>query len=293
MTIVREIGAVLLVLISFLATTVSVPAAWIRDRIVNKDGFLTLTSPLAHDIDLQRDLANEAMNQVGSGLPIPESLRSTVQDTIFDQVGAMTGTETYGQVWNASMSDMHDQLTSGAATVTVHADFTPVWDALLEPVTAILPFDLPDFGPSVVDLGTFDAGWFEVLQALAVNAPLFTAVGIAAGLGALAVSSVRLRTLVLLGIAVVLSALTWIIVLYGHGLWVPASLKDSSVAGPVTQRVLDVAAHDVFVPAVLCALTGLGLVIVAVTGMSISAARRASAGRQATTVMQDGYFERW
>lgn len=293
MTIVREIGAVLLVLISFVATTVSVPAAWIRDRIVSKDGFLTLTGPLAHDIDLQKKLGNEAMNQIGEGLPIPESFRSDVQDMILSQVGAVTGTKAYGQMWTGTMEDMHDQLASGSTTVTVHADLTPVWDALLAPVQSILPFDLPEVGPTVVNLGSFDAGWFEVLEAVAVNATLLTVVGIAASLGALVVSNVRLRTLVLLGISVVLSALTWIAVLYGHGLWVPDSLAGSTVAGPVMQRVLDVAAHDVFVPAVLCALTGLGLIIIAVTGMSIIAARRASVPQQAVNTVPAGYPERW
>ncbi|MCT2150736.1 hypothetical protein M3D48_08960 [Dermabacter vaginalis] len=293
MTIVREIGAVLLVLISFVATTVSVPAAWVRDRIVDRDGFLSLTSPLAHDLDLQKDLANEAMNQVGAGLPIPAGLRSTVQDTILSQVGVVTETEAYGHMWTGTMGDMHDQLTSGATTVTVHADLTPVWDALLAPVQSILPFDLPDVGPTVVTLGTFNAGWFEVLEACAVNARLLTVVGVAAGLGALAISNVRLRTLVLLGIAVVLSALTWIAVLYSNSLWVPESLTGSTVGGPVVQRVLDSAAHDVFVPAVMCALTGLGLIIVAVTGMSIVAARRASARQQVVAPAPTGYPERW
>lgn len=293
MTIVREIGAVLLVLVSFVATTVSVPAAWVRDRIVNREGFLTLTSPLARDLDLQKTLANEAMNQVGAGLPIPESLRAGVQDMLLSQVGAVTGTEAYGTMWSGTMGDIHDQLTSGATTVTVHADLSPIWDALLAPVKSILPFDIPDVGPTVVNLGTFDAGWFEILEAIAVNATLLTVVGIAAGIGALLVSSVRLRTLMLLGVAVLVTALTWIGVLYGHALWVPETLTDSTVAGPVVQRVLDVAAHDVFVPAVLCALAGLGLIIAAVTGMSIVAARRSAAQRQALPATQGGYPERW
>ena len=61
---VRDVLAVALLCAATLLGALWLPATWIHDHVVERDGFLAVTAPLAEDPEFQRTLSDSAVETI-------------------------------------------------------------------------------------------------------------------------------------------------------------------------------------------------------------------------------------
>src|SRR5699024_191069 len=127
-----------------------------------------------------------------------------------EQAAKLTGTDVYGTLWEASMSELHHALfTPGASRLEV--DMAPAIDRILDPVEQNLPVEIPRPEDPTVTLATLPHG--RVVTSLSAGGPWAQWAGPAAlGLLALAllIGGQRRTLLALAGLGGILAgAAVW------------------------------------------------------------------------------------
>ncbi|WP_394215584.1 hypothetical protein [Brachybacterium vulturis] len=153
MSTARDLLALVLLLGATVLGALWLPATWIDDNVVDEDGFLAITVPLAEDPEFQRLLSDSAVQEILGGDRLPDWLQERLTPLAEEQAEKLTDTDVYGTLWGASMAELHHALfTPGASELDV--DLAPAIDRILTPVEERLPIDIPRPEDATVTLAT-------------------------------------------------------------------------------------------------------------------------------------------
>ena len=271
----RDLLSVLLLTAATLLGALWLPGAWIERNVVDQEGFLSITQPLAEDATLQRSLTDSAVDEALDHELVPGFVSDRATPLLQEQASKVTGTEAYTEVWDRAMVELHGALfTPGASPLDV--DLLPLIDSLLTGVEDTLPLidDLPRPGEASVTLASIPD--VPLLHRATVLDPwAHRAVPIALGLAVLAVlvAGHRRLMLTLAGIGAVLAGLaTWLLTTRIEGL-VPDAVDQVVFLGPIVQVFEQRFAAEVMPQGVI--MLGAGA-LVAAAGLVLIGLRRSS-----------------
>lgn len=164
----RDLLALVLLLGATVLGALWLPASWVHDNVVEREGFLAITAPLAEDPEFQRLLSDSAVEEILGDDLVPGWLQEQVTPLAEEQAERLTGTEVYGTLWEASMAELHHALfTPGASELDV--DLAPAIDRILAPVEEQLPFEIPRPEDSTITLAAIPD--LPVLTAVSAVSP--------------------------------------------------------------------------------------------------------------------------
>ena len=153
MTTARDLLALVLLLGATVLGALWLPAGWVHDNVVEREGFLAVTVPLAEDPEFQRLLSDSAVEEIVGDDRVPEWIQEQLTPLAEEQAAKLTGTEVYGTLWEAAMAELHHALfTPGASELDV--DLAPVIDRILTPVEEHLPLEIPRPDDATITLAT-------------------------------------------------------------------------------------------------------------------------------------------
>lgn len=271
----RDLLSVLLLTAATLLGALWLPGAWIERNVVDQEGFLAITQPLAEDATLQRSLTDSAVDEALDHEVVPGFVADRATPLLQEQASKVTGTEAYTEVWDRAMVELHGALfTPGASPLDV--DLLPLIDSLLTGVEDTLPLvdDLPRPGEASVTLASIPD--VPLLHRATVLDPwAHRAAPIALGLAVLAVlvAGHRRLMLTLAGIGAVLAGLaTWLLTTRIEGL-VPDAVDQAVFLGPIVQVFEQRFAAEVMPQGVI--MLGAGA-LVAAAGLVLIGLRRSS-----------------
>ena len=271
----RDLLSVLLLTAATLLGALWLPGAWIERNVVDQEGFLAITQPLAEDATLQRSLTDSAVDEALDHELVPGFVSDRATPLLQEQASKVTGTEAYTEVWDRAMVELHGALfTPGASPLDV--DLLPLIDSLLTGVEDTLPLidDLPRPGEASVTLASIPD--VPLLHRATVLDPWAHRTGpIALGLAVLAVLVAGHRRLMLTfaGIGAVLAGLaTWLLTTRIEGL-VPDAVDQAVFLGPIVQVFEQRFAAEVMPQGVI--MLGAGA-LVAAAGLVLIGLRRSS-----------------
>ncbi len=275
MSSLRDLLSVLLLTAATLLGALWLPGAWIERNVVDQEGFLSITQPLAEDATLQRSLTDSAVDEALDHELVPGVVADRATPLLQEQASKVTGTEAYTEVWDRAMVELHGALfTPGASPLDV--DLLPLIDSLLTGVEDTLPLidDLPRPGEANVTLASIPD--VPLLHRATVLDPWAHRTGpIALGLAVLAVlvAGHRRLMLTLAGIGAVLAGLaTWLLTTRIEGL-VPDAVDQAVFLGPIVQVFEQRFAAEVMPQGVV--MLGAGA-LVAAAGLVLIGLRRSS-----------------
>lgn len=121
----RRIATPILVVLTVLVFTVTVPAAWGNRTILNTDRYVATVAPLADDPAVQASIARKVTEQVFTALDVqgklsgvlPDNLSilaapmtTAVQDFVEDQVLKVTQSDAFSRLWEEANRFVHTQV---------------------------------------------------------------------------------------------------------------------------------------------------------------------------------------
>ena len=275
MSSLRDLLSVLLLTAATLLGALWLPSEWIAQNVVDQDGFLAITQPLAHDAAFQRTLTDSAVDEALDHELVPGFVADRAAPMLQEQAPRVTGTAAYTEVWDAAMVELHGALfTPGVSPLDV--DLLPLIDSLLTGAEDTLPLidDLPRPGDATVTLASVPD--VPLLTHATVLDPWAHRAGpIALGLAGLAVLIAAHRRLMLtlagLG-ALVAGGATWLLATR-IGDVVPDEVDQARFLGPIVQAFEQRFAAEVMPQGVV--LLGAGA-LVAAAGLVLIGLRRHS-----------------
>ena len=212
----RTFVSAVAVIIGLLLSAVALPAIWLDRNVVQEDGFVALSAPLARDADFQQRLAAAAVGTIDTS-SVPDALMGLVQPVVEAAAGSLTGLPGYQAAWEETLRKSHRLSFADPASLPAEADSSSL-TLDVAPLVALateelsrttgLPLDAP--GQTLINVGEPDQRqWIERLSAYA---PLGYSLAIGAGIAfALALVSARRRWTVIFsaGVGALLLAGLW------------------------------------------------------------------------------------
>ncbi|APX34349.1 hypothetical protein BH708_18370 [Brachybacterium sp. P6-10-X1] len=274
MSTARDLLAVLLLIAATLLASFWLPAAWLQSHVVDQDGFVEITQPLADDPAFQRTLTDGAVETILRDETVPGWIADSLTPIAQEQAARATGTEVYTTVWDAAMIELHGALFSPGSS-DLEVDLAPVIDTLLTGVEEQVPLlDVPRPDSAAVTIATIPD--IPLLTHATALDPWAQRAGpIALGLAVLALLIARHRRgmLMLAGLGTMLAGLgTWALAQRVEDL-VPDRVDQKAFLGPIVQAFEQRFTADVTPQGVI--LLGVGA-LVAAAGLVLIGLRRRS-----------------
>ena len=262
----RDLLSTLLLLGALLLGAAWLPAVWFAQNVVDRDGFLAITEPLADDPAFRTTLTDSAVEQILGDDAVPAWLQDTLTPLAQDQASSLAGTDAYATMWDATMEQVHGALfTPGGAPVQV--DLAPGIDTILDGVETHLPITLPR--PDSADVTLFTVPDVPLLHHATVLDPWAQRLGpIALGMALLALLIGRHRRGLLVVAGIVAAAAGGLDCLMAARIEqvVPDAVDQATFLGPLVQ-VFE-ARFAAELPAQAVVLMGAGA-LVAVAGLGL------------------------
>lgn len=243
----RDLLAALLLAAAVLLGVLWLPGVWMDHHVVDQDGFLEITQPLADDPAAQKQLSDAAVEQILDDDRIPDWAADTVSPMLQEQAPKLTGSELYAQIWDRTMVDLHEALfTPGQQDLDV--DLVPVIDELLGSVEEKLPVELPRPENASFTLATIPD--IPLLNRLAAVSPWFSWAGPVAGvlvLLALLLAGHRRTFLALAGFGGILAGGAVCLLAGTIRSLVPDAIDQADFLGPIV-TALEADFHSALLP---------------------------------------------
>lgn len=203
----------MLCLVAIVGAAIAVPAFWLNERVVDRDGFSDTVAPLADNSKVQQLIADEITSQVAAEVPqVPSALVSPL-------AGAYTKGDQFPEDFVEVMNQQHDWLFNEAKPEdkgqVMSLDLTPMVNRVLADqglggVTVDGPIEVPlsDSAQSSLEAGRYhqlgeQIGYIAFGSAIAA---------IVAALGALVIARRRGLVLMAIGFGIVVGGvLTWLL----------------------------------------------------------------------------------
>ncbi|MGO1227298.1 MAG: hypothetical protein ACTMII_13105 [Brachybacterium sp.] len=235
MSSARDLLAVVLLILAVVLGALWAPATWLHHNVVEREGFLAITDPLAEDPGFQRTLSDSAVEMLLGDDRIPGWIEESLTPLAEEQAAALTGTGVYATMWKATMVELHGALFSPGAS-DLDVDLGPVIDRILTPVEEKLPIEIPRPEDATITLASIPD--IPLLTRVSAVTPWAYWAGPAALVLlalALLIASHRRAMLIMAGLGGILA---------GAGVWwlgeqvqavVPDSIDQAPFVGPIVQ----------------------------------------------------------
>lgn len=273
MSSARDLLAAALLLIATLLGALWIPAAWLDRTVIEQEGFLAVTEPLADDPAFQRTLTDSAVAQILGDERLPDWITERVTPLAEEQAARITGTEVYGSVWDVTMRELHGALFSPGAS-ELDVDLRPAIDAILSGIEDHLPLGITVARPedATVTLATIPD--VPLLTKAASLSPWAHRLGPAALLlllVALTVAAHRRTMLTLAGVGGIFAGgAVWLLATRIEDV-VPDSVDQAVFVGPIMQVFQEKFTTEVMPQGVI--MLGVGALVMAV-GLVLIGLRR-------------------
>ncbi|MBP2382021.1 hypothetical protein [Brachybacterium sacelli] len=262
MSTARDLFAVLLLIVSTALASLWLPAVWFESHVVDQDGFLAITQPLADDPAFQRTLTDGAVEKILGEGTVPGWIADSVEPAVQDQAARASDSEAFTPVWDAAMVELHGALfTPGSSDLEV--DLEPVIDSVLTSVEEQVPLlEIPRPDSAAVTVATVPD--VPLLTHATVLDPWAQRAGpIALGLAVLAllIAGHRRVMLTVAGLGTMIAGLvTWALAQRLESL-VPDRIDQATFLGPIVREFEQLFATDVMPQGVI--LLGVGALVAA------------------------------
>lgn len=267
----RDLLAAVLLLVATVLGALWVPAMWLERNVVDQEGFLAITQPLADDPEFQRTLSDSAVSEILGDDRVPDWIADRLTPLAEEQAANLTGTDVYGVMWDATMREMHGALfTPGASDLDV--DLSPVIDTILGGVEDVLPVDIPRPEDATITLATIpDVPLLTRAAVLDPWAHRLGSIALLLALVALMIAAHRRTMLTLAGVGAMIAgvAVWWLST--SIGTVVPDSVDQALFLGPIVQVFQERFAAEVLPQGVI--MLGVGALVTAV-GLVLIGLRR-------------------
>src|SRR4051812_18465224 len=95
----RQLAAMVCVLIAVVAALVTVPMAWVATHVADEDGYVSFSSPLGSDHELQRAFSAYLSDQLVTTYHLPEVVRPQASAALTVAARAASNAPGYTQAW--------------------------------------------------------------------------------------------------------------------------------------------------------------------------------------------------
>ena len=262
MSSARDLLALLLLTAATLLGTLWLPALWVEDHVVDQEGFVEITRPLADDVEVHGALTDGAVEEILGEEQVPGWIADRVAE---DQSGSASDTGAYASLWEATMIQLHGALfTPGASDLEI--DLAPVIDSLLTAVEGRVPIlEIPRPDDATITIATIpDVPYLTHATLLDPWAQRAGPIALGLAVLALLIAAHRRTMLVLAGIGTsVAGAATWALARRIEDL-VPDRVDQALLLGPIVQAFEVSFTADLMPQGVI--LAGVGA-LVAATGL--------------------------
>lgn len=269
----RDLLAAALVLVATVLGALWAPATWVERTVIDQQGFLAVTQPMADDAEFQRTLTDSAVTEILGDERVPDWISERVTPLAEEQAARLAGTELYGSLWDVTMRELHGALfTPGPSDLEV--DLGPAVHSILTGIEDNLPFgiEVPRPDDATVTLATIpDVPLLTTASDLAPWADRLGPIALLLVLVALTVAAHRRITLTLVGAGGILA---------GVAVWwlagsiesvVPDAVDQAVFLGPVVQVFQERFTTEVMPQGVI--MMGAGALVMAV-GLVLMGLRR-------------------
>ena len=274
MTTARDFFAVLLLIAAMILGALWLPAVWFSDHVVDEDGFLEITQPLADDPELQRTLTDSAVEEILEGGNVPGWLAERVTPVLQEQSNRLTDTDGYGTLWDVTMVELHGALfTPGASDLDV--DLAPVIDSVLTGVEDNVPLvEIPRPDSATITLARIpDVPLLTHATALTPWAPRLGPIALVLAVLALVIAAHRRTMVTLAGIGAICAGFATLTLSRSIDTVVPDRVDQATFLGPIVQVFEEQFRADLLPQSVI--MLGAGA-LVAATGLVLVGLRRRS-----------------
>ncbi|AZG46147.1 hypothetical protein [Gordonia insulae] len=259
----RTFLSAILTLVAMAAIVVAFPSLWVKERLVDPEGFVATVTPMAQDQRVKDYLAGEISSAAEQQVTIPGA-----SAVIEPAVRAYTGTDQFEADFVDVVSQQHawlfDPPPPGGDNTVMELDITD----MVNRVIATTGISARVSGPIVVPLNRGGSGleagrYHEVGQQITALAYGSLVIAVAAGILALLIARRRGTVLAWLGIGVVASAVfAWAVGLF-FAERAKQEVEGAENAGrEVAELIIDGAVGDLHHLALIVGAVGVGVVIV-------------------------------
>ncbi|EYT50700.1 hypothetical protein M3C58_05000 [Brachybacterium muris] len=270
---VRDLLAAALLLVAAVLGALWVPASWVERTVIDQQGFLAVTQPLADDPDFQRTLTDSAVAEILGDERVPDWVSERVTPLAEEQAARITGTQLYGSLWDVTMRELHGALFAPGPS-DLDVDLGPAVDSILTGLEDHLPFGIqvPRPDDATVTLATIpDVPLLTKASGLAPWADRLGPIALLLVLVALTVAAHRRVILTLAGVGGILAGLAVWWLAGSIETVVPDSVDQAVFLGPVVQVFQERFAAEVMPQGVI--MMGAGALVMAV-GLVLLGLRR-------------------
>lgn len=273
MSSARDLLAVVLLTVATLLGALWLPAVWFDDHVVEQEGFLAITQPLADDPSFQRAMTDGAVEKILDNETVPGWIADRVEPLAQEQAGKAAETAAYETLWGATMVELHGALFAPGAS-DLDVDLAPVIETVLGAVEGQVPvLEIPRPQDATITLVTIPDVPF-LTQATVLD-PWAHRAGPAAlilAAAALLIAAHRRMMLTVAGIGTMIAgAATWVLA-QNIGDLVPDRVDQALVLGPIVQAFEGRFAADLMPQGVI--LLGVGALFAAVGLVLVGLHRR-------------------
>lgn len=263
---VRTFGAGLATLIAIIAMVGALPSLWVHYRVVDREGFTSFVSPMAHDRQIQDLMADEIAAQIS------DQTGGTLSATLVrPATGAYTRSDQFVADFADVLGQQHDWLfteptTDAERNGVLTLDLTEmvnraIRDFGISGVRVTQPVEIPlsESRRSGLEAGRYATAGDQVTRIA------FVAAGIAAVFALLALILARRRgfTLAALGVgAVIASAVSWVLGVFARGRADDEVAGAQSSAKQIARIVIDSSIDDLHHTSLI--VGGVGVAAIAV-----------------------------
>ncbi|MCL6422890.1 hypothetical protein Bequi_05730 [Brachybacterium sp. JHP9] len=275
MRTLRDLLAVVLVLVATALAAVWLPGVWLQRHLVEQSGFLAIAQPLSSDAATQQTLVDSAVDEILANDAIPGRIATMIGPFAKEQGAKLTELPAYAQIWDETMVQVHEDLFApGASDLTV--DLSPAVDALVDPIQERLPFGLeipvPE-NPTVTLAQIPDIPVLQQAQEVLPHARWTGPAALALALLAVLIAGRRRFALLLAGIGTAAAgASTWVLTSQVEQI-VPDTLDQADFIAPLFQAFERQFAADLSAPSFILLGAGAAVIVLAALAMLVPTSR--------------------
>lgn len=271
--------AVVLAVCAAAALALWAPAAWTRDTIVDRDGFLRIAEPLGSNAAFQKDVSDAAVDGVLDQVKVPRAVKALVEPALQDQAQNLTQSDAFGTIWSDSMGDLHSTLMNPRGG-QVSADLNPYVDDLIDPVGRKIGVTIrvPDTDLLTLPIVTIPASpWPGRVTAFAGTASWIGWAGLAAAVVSILLARRRGIVAAILGVLVLAGGAALLFATQGVGALVPDSVDHARILGTLVQAFEKRLGMDMMVPSFELMAGGALVLVIGLVATGVRSARRRAA----------------
>jgi hypothetical protein len=157
----RTLLAALTWLVAVVAAVITVPTLWIASHVADEQGYVDFTRPFVDDTELQKALAAQVSDDVGSAAGLPDAASAAVAQVVAKYAAQLADDPGFADAWEDSQRRTH-RLTYAHATDRRTVDVGPNASFIVKKASGALP--VPVDVPSTLKVPVYDSPDREVLD---------------------------------------------------------------------------------------------------------------------------------